>query len=116
MSYQVLPPLSDDDFASLKADIAARGVLIPVEYDRRLPRSLRGARAAAMNVPPIAAAEESVDPRLAFLARAAARFELVQCGEMSIDEAYGDLVLDLPCPCVRETVKRWERADRKKRR
>jgi ParB-like chromosome segregation protein Spo0J len=31
--YQVLPPLSEDDFAALKADIAARGVLIPVEYD-----------------------------------------------------------------------------------
>ncbi len=33
MNYQVLPPLSEADFAALKADIAARGVLIPVEYD-----------------------------------------------------------------------------------
>lgn len=33
MSYQVMPDLSADDFASLKADIAARGVLVPVEYD-----------------------------------------------------------------------------------
>jgi ParB-like chromosome segregation protein Spo0J len=33
LAYQVLPPLSEDDFAALKADIAARGVLIPVEYD-----------------------------------------------------------------------------------
>lgn len=31
--FQVMPPLSDDDFAALKADISARGVLIPVEYD-----------------------------------------------------------------------------------
>lgn len=31
--YQVMPALSDDEFATLKADIAARGVLIPVEYD-----------------------------------------------------------------------------------
>jgi ParB-like chromosome segregation protein Spo0J len=31
--YQVLPALSEEDFAALKADIAARGVLVPVEYD-----------------------------------------------------------------------------------
>ena len=33
MSYQVMPDLAADDFAALKADIAARGVLVPVEYD-----------------------------------------------------------------------------------
>lgn len=33
MNYQVLPRLSDDDYAALKADIALRGVLVPVEYD-----------------------------------------------------------------------------------
>lgn len=33
MNYQVMPRLSDDDYATLKADIAARGVLVPVEYD-----------------------------------------------------------------------------------
>lgn len=32
-AYQVLPPLSDDDYARLKADIARHGVLVPVEYD-----------------------------------------------------------------------------------
>jgi ParB-like chromosome segregation protein Spo0J len=32
-SYQVLPPLSAEEYAALKADIAARGVLVPVEYD-----------------------------------------------------------------------------------
>lgn len=31
--YQVMPELSADDFETLKADIAKRGVLVPVEYD-----------------------------------------------------------------------------------
>lgn len=31
--YQVMPPLSDDDYANLRADIEARGVLVPVEMD-----------------------------------------------------------------------------------
>lgn len=31
--YQLLPPLSDDDYAALKADIAKHGVKVPVEYD-----------------------------------------------------------------------------------
>ena len=31
--FQVMPPLPDDQYALLKADIAARGVLVPVEYD-----------------------------------------------------------------------------------
>src|SRR5882724_9965556 len=31
--FQVMPALSFDEYASLKADIAARGVLVPVEYD-----------------------------------------------------------------------------------
>jgi N6-adenosine-specific RNA methylase IME4/ParB-like chromosome segregation protein Spo0J len=31
--YQVMPALSPDEFAALKADIAARGVQVPVEYD-----------------------------------------------------------------------------------
>ena len=33
MTYQVLPPLTDEEFAMLKADVALRGVLIPIEYD-----------------------------------------------------------------------------------
>lgn len=32
-AYQVMPDLSPDDFEALKADISARGVLVPVEYD-----------------------------------------------------------------------------------
>jgi hypothetical protein len=35
LKYQLLPPLSEDEFASLKANIEARGVLVPVEYDER---------------------------------------------------------------------------------
>lgn len=31
--YQVMPPLAPDEFEALKADIAARGVQVPVEYD-----------------------------------------------------------------------------------
>ena len=31
--YRILPPLSDEEFAVLKNDIAARGVLIPIEVD-----------------------------------------------------------------------------------
>ncbi len=31
--YQVLPPLSEDEYHELKADIKSRGVLVPVEYD-----------------------------------------------------------------------------------
>lgn len=33
--YQVMPSLSADEYAALKADIAARGVQVPVEYDDR---------------------------------------------------------------------------------
>lgn len=32
-TYQVMPPLSADEYEELKADILARGVLVPVEYD-----------------------------------------------------------------------------------
>ena len=31
--FQVMPPLADDEYASLRDDIAANGVLVPVEYD-----------------------------------------------------------------------------------
>jgi ParB/Sulfiredoxin domain len=32
-TYQLLPPLSAEEYEALKADIAARGILVPVEYD-----------------------------------------------------------------------------------
>jgi ParB-like chromosome segregation protein Spo0J len=31
--FQVVPPLSEEEFTALKADIAQRGVLVPIEYD-----------------------------------------------------------------------------------
>lgn len=33
MTYQVMPNLSSDEYAELKADIAARGVMVPIEFD-----------------------------------------------------------------------------------
>ncbi|MEO3386036.1 MT-A70 family methyltransferase [Mesorhizobium sp. CAU 1741] len=33
MKYQLLPPLSDDEFKALEASIIEHGVLVPVEYD-----------------------------------------------------------------------------------
>jgi len=33
--FQILPPLSDEDYQALKTDIAQRGVMVPVEYDRQ---------------------------------------------------------------------------------
>jgi ParB-like chromosome segregation protein Spo0J len=33
--YQLMPPLSDDDYQALKNDIANRGVIVAVEYDDR---------------------------------------------------------------------------------
>ena len=31
--FQVMPPLSAEEYAELKADIQARGVMVPIEYD-----------------------------------------------------------------------------------
>lgn len=31
--YQVMPPLTADEYAELKSDIEQRGVMVPVEYD-----------------------------------------------------------------------------------
>ena len=48
----------------------------------------------------------SIDPRLSFLHRAAARLILVEAGEMDLDTAVADL---LPiCACARDVVDRWE--------
>jgi hypothetical protein len=33
-----------------------------------------------------------IDPRLVFLLRAAARFDLVEAGELSLDQAFGGLL------------------------
>lgn len=47
------------------------------------------------------------DPRLAFLARASARFTLVEACEMEIDGAFDGLVDRLQCACDREMIARW---------
>ncbi|HAS51144.1 MAG TPA: S-adenosylmethionine-binding protein, partial [Gammaproteobacteria bacterium] len=31
--FQVMPPLSAEEYAELKADIQSRGVMVPIEYD-----------------------------------------------------------------------------------
>jgi hypothetical protein len=50
-----------------------------------------------------------VDPQLAFLARAHARFILVEAGEMSLDEALDGLV-EPTCDCQRwPLAAQWER-------
>jgi hypothetical protein len=50
-----------------------------------------------------------VDSRLVFLARAHARFILVDAGEMEIDEAYNDLIRSV-CDCWRYPLAvQWER-------
>ena len=35
MNYQVMPPLSNEEYAELKNDIAQRGVMVPIEYDEQ---------------------------------------------------------------------------------
>ena len=50
-----------------------------------------------------------VDPRLAFLARAHARFIMVEAGEMDLDEAFDDLIESV-CDCARwPLAEQWER-------
>lgn len=57
--YQLLPPISEQEFARLKQDIAAKGVLIPIEQDERgnlldghhRMRAVQELRGAGVNVP-----------------------------------------------------------------
>lgn len=53
--------------------------------------------------------DAGVHPKLAWLACAAARFELVRAGALDLDQAFDDLVVCLSCSCSREMVDRWER-------
>jgi len=50
-----------------------------------------------------------VDPRLAFLARAHARFIMVEAGEMDLDEAFDDLI-ECICDCARWPLIAFARA------
>jgi len=58
----------------------------------------------------------TIDPRLAFLARASARLVLVENGVMELDEAFDGLIVESPCwicDCrwrwVEDLIERWER-------
>jgi hypothetical protein len=60
---------------------------------------------------------ELVDPRLAFLARASARWLLVEAGEMDLGIAFAELVpvfreITAPCTCDSEMLSRWQQLDR----
>ena len=57
---------------------------------------------------------DELDPRFIFLVRAKIRLFLVKQGEMTLTDAFSDLVDGLQCPCERETVQRWERDYRPK--
>ena len=48
-----------------------------------------------------------VDPRAAFLIRAAARWTLFDSGVLSLDQAFDGLIES--CECDRENLERWER-------
>jgi hypothetical protein len=60
--------------------------------------------------------DQRIDPRLAFLARAAARFQLVEAGELDLVTAFNGLVAGLSCPCDRDRIARWEQQDRSLKR
>ena len=57
---------------------------------------------------------DELDPRYLFLVRAKIRLFLVDVGELSLTNAFSDLVEGLQCPCSREMVQRWERDYRPK--
>jgi hypothetical protein len=65
-------------------------------------------------ITPTVAVSTAPDPRAAFLLRAAARWQLIEIGEIELDEAFGGLVEQfealVPCQCDREIIERWERA------
>jgi hypothetical protein len=60
------------------------------------------------------------DPRLSFMARAAARLILVEAELMDIGEAFDGLIEAFealaPCQCGREILDRWDRNDRQRGR
>lgn len=69
---------------------------------------------AATNAIPILAVNAVPDPRATFLLRAAARWELLENGEIDLDEAFNGLIEHFEalvhCQCDREIIERWERA------
>ncbi len=77
------------------------------------------------NFPPDTALDpngQHIDLRLAFLACAAARFDLVETNAMTLDEALDDVfveqlraVAEITCRCERDILDAWERGHRKLR-
>jgi hypothetical protein len=85
-------------------------------------RSVRGP-IARMNSPRPDLVQGRIDPRLAFLACASARYFLVDQGEMSVDQAVDAPFVDqfrkiagLTCWCEYETMQRMEAVHRRMRR
>src|SRR6516225_369847 len=69
-----------------------------------------------MTAAAIAAVTTQIDRRLAFLACASARFDLVETGEMTLDEAVDDnfverfrAVAEIVCACQCQMIEAWER-------
>ena len=60
------------------------------------------------------AVNTAADPRAVFLLRAACRWELLEVGEMDLDEAFDGLIEPFmaiaPCACERDILERWERS------
>ena len=69
-----------------------------------------------MTAAAIAAVTTQIDRRLAFLACASARFDLVEIGEMTLAEAVDGnfverfrAVAEIVCACERQMIEAWER-------
>jgi hypothetical protein len=68
-----------------------------------------------MSTAQLEVAEQRVDPRSAFLARASAWLALVEAEAATLDEAIEALtpafyaITTSPCACDREMLERWER-------
>jgi hypothetical protein len=86
---------------------------------KHIPNNASRASAAATRyirwaITPTVAVSTAPDPRAAFLLRAAARWQLVEIGEIDLDGAFDGLVEQfealVPCQCDREVIERWERA------
>ena len=69
---------------ALEIDQLGSAVTLSPTLDSKLPQVSR-----------VKVSGDSVDPRLVFLLRAAARFELVEAGELCLDEAFDDLMAAL---------------------
>ena len=67
-------------------------------------------------IPPAISDAPDIDPRIAFLARAHARYILLEAGEISLDKALDGLVQPI-CDCQRwPLAAQWERTHPPRRR